>query len=99
MSALTVIPNDDRPWSEWNNIGMAVWRATGGSEEGREAFHTWSEKYGQVRYREYRCAMGALRTFAADADGFRSLQGEASRPIRPGLCLRWRGRLTSRSRY
>ena len=37
-SALSVIPNNDLEWNEWNRIGMATWAATGGSEAGREAF-------------------------------------------------------------
>jgi hypothetical protein len=43
-SALEVIPNDDLDWHEWNRIGMAVWRATGGSEYGFKAFDTFSAK-------------------------------------------------------
>ena len=38
------IPNDDLDWHDWNRIGMATWAATGGSEEGREAFSEWSAK-------------------------------------------------------
>lgn len=43
-AALEAIPNDNRSWDEWNRIGMAVWRATGGSEEGLDAFDYWSQK-------------------------------------------------------
>ena len=43
-SALSVIPNDNLPWNDWNRIGMATWAATGGSEIGREAFAKWSAK-------------------------------------------------------
>jgi Primase C terminal 2 (PriCT-2) len=46
-AVLRVIPNDDRPWDGdggWNYVGMAVWRASGGSEEGRVAFLDWSGK-------------------------------------------------------
>jgi hypothetical protein len=43
--ALNVIPNDNLHWDEWNNrIGLAIWGATGGSEEGRELFARWSAK-------------------------------------------------------
>jgi hypothetical protein len=41
--ALDVIPNTG-DWDSWNNIGMAIWRATGGSGEGFELFNTWSRK-------------------------------------------------------
>ena len=43
-SALSVIPNDNLSWDDWNRIGMATWAATDGSEIGREAFAKWSAK-------------------------------------------------------
>ena len=53
-AALAVIPNPipswgTKPdtWNEWNTIGMAVWRASGGTEEGLEAFDAWSTKWAQ----------------------------------------------------
>jgi hypothetical protein len=42
-AALAVIPNT-ASWKSWNSVGMAVWRATGGSEAGLAAFHMWSKK-------------------------------------------------------
>jgi len=43
-AALSVIPNNDLEWVDWNRIGMAAWAATGGSEIGRKAFAEWSAK-------------------------------------------------------
>jgi hypothetical protein len=43
-SALAQIPNPDLAWDEWSEIGMAVWRASGGSEAGLAAWTTWSAK-------------------------------------------------------
>ena len=49
-AALAVIPNPvpswgpNASWVEWNNLGMAVWRASGGSDEGFEEFYKWSKK-------------------------------------------------------
>lgn len=43
-AALEAIPNDNRSWDSWNRVGMAVWRATGGSDEGLDAFDFWSQK-------------------------------------------------------
>jgi hypothetical protein len=37
-AALTVIPNDNLHWNDWNRVGMATWRATAGSDEGFKAF-------------------------------------------------------------
>jgi putative DNA primase/helicase len=39
-----VIPNDDLGWDDWNNVAMAIWRATAGSAAGFEAFDQWSRK-------------------------------------------------------
>jgi putative DNA primase/helicase len=47
VAALGVIPNEDVGWDDWSKIGMAVWGATGGSEDGYEAFREWSEKSGK----------------------------------------------------
>jgi hypothetical protein len=44
IAALHAIPNNDVPWDEWNRIGLAAWRATGGSEAGFAAFAAWSAK-------------------------------------------------------
>jgi hypothetical protein len=44
-AALAVLPNDSPSWTEWNSIGMALWSATGGSQEGRDLFHFWSKKW------------------------------------------------------
>jgi hypothetical protein len=43
-AALEVIPNNDLEWNDWVRIGMATWAATGGSEQGFEAFDQWSAK-------------------------------------------------------
>ena len=38
------IPNDDLGWAEWNRLGMAFWRASGGAAEGFVVFDAWSSK-------------------------------------------------------
>jgi Protein of unknown function (DUF3987)/Primase C terminal 2 (PriCT-2)/Bifunctional DNA primase/polymerase, N-terminal len=44
-AALAGIPNDRAAdWEDWNRVGMAVWRATGGSAAGWEAFNAWSAR-------------------------------------------------------
>ena len=43
-AAMAIIPNDDLDWESWNSIGMACWAATGGSDEGLEAFDQMSQK-------------------------------------------------------
>jgi Bifunctional DNA primase/polymerase, N-terminal/Primase C terminal 2 (PriCT-2) len=42
--AMAMIPNDDCSWDEWNRIGMALFAATGGSEEGFKLFDAWSQR-------------------------------------------------------
>jgi hypothetical protein len=43
-AALAFIPNTDAAWDGWNHIGMATWRATGGSAEGLRLWADWSAK-------------------------------------------------------
>ena len=44
-AALDRIPNrGPTDWEAWNRVGMAVWRATGGSSAGWEAFNAWSAR-------------------------------------------------------
>jgi putative DNA primase/helicase len=42
--ALKLIPNDDRDWKSWSDIGMAIFRATGGGDAGKELFEHWSAR-------------------------------------------------------
>lgn len=45
-TALNAIPNNGpADWEEWNRVGMATWRATGGSEIGWQAFDAWSQRH------------------------------------------------------
>ena len=44
--AMKFVPNPmNMGWEDWNNIGMALVVATGGSEEGRRLFHMFSAKW------------------------------------------------------
>lgn len=43
-SALAAIPNADLHWDSWIRLGLAVWRATGGSTAGFDAWRAWSQK-------------------------------------------------------
>jgi putative DNA primase/helicase len=42
--ALPFIPNNDEPWAVWIKIGLALWRATGGSQEGLQMWIWWSAR-------------------------------------------------------
>jgi hypothetical protein len=44
ISALAAIPNEDLHWDDWTKMGLAMWRATGGSAEGLNAWADWSAK-------------------------------------------------------
>src|SRR5690606_23651610 len=39
---LAKVPNIGLGWDEWNRIGMTVWDASHGSDEGLAAWHVWS---------------------------------------------------------
>jgi putative DNA primase/helicase len=43
-TAMAVIPNEEPNWEWWNKVGMAVFRATGGSDAGLRIFDAWSRK-------------------------------------------------------
>jgi hypothetical protein len=43
-AAMAVIPNADVGWDNWKTFGMAIWRATGGAEQGFDAWDAWSTK-------------------------------------------------------
>jgi hypothetical protein len=43
-AVVRVIPNNDLDWENWNKIGMAIWRATDGSDEGLTIFDSFSQK-------------------------------------------------------
>lgn len=43
-AALAAIPNADLPWDEWSRVGMAAFRASGGSAEALAAWSAWSAK-------------------------------------------------------
>lgn len=43
-AALASIPNDEPDWERWNKIGMAVYVASGGSDEGMRLWDEWSQR-------------------------------------------------------
>jgi hypothetical protein len=45
-TALAQIPNNGpADWDAWNRVGMALWRATGGSAAGFALFDSWSQQH------------------------------------------------------
>jgi Bifunctional DNA primase/polymerase, N-terminal/Primase C terminal 2 (PriCT-2) len=44
-AAVDVIPNEINGWEDWNTALMAIWAATGGSEEGFEIADRWCAKW------------------------------------------------------
>jgi len=43
-AAVAVIGNPDLHWTKWNHIGMTIYAATGGSDDGFEIFDNFSQK-------------------------------------------------------
>ena len=43
-AAMAVILNDDLGWDDWKRLGLAVFRSTSGSDQGRDIFDQWSRK-------------------------------------------------------
>jgi len=48
-AALAIVPVENPDWSYWNRVGMAIWRATRGSDAGFEAWDQWSQGYTVAR--------------------------------------------------
>jgi len=44
-AALGVMANREQDWNEWSRVGMAAWRASGGSLAGLAAWMGWSAKH------------------------------------------------------
>jgi hypothetical protein len=42
--AMQYVPNPDLDWDDWNAIGMALWAASRGSQQGYELFAAFSKK-------------------------------------------------------
>ena len=49
---VAAIPNDGLSWDEWNRIGLAVFAASGGSDEGYIAFDAFSAR--SAKYDQYK---------------------------------------------
>jgi len=71
-AALSLIPNTSPDWEQWNRTGMAVFNATGGSDEGLEAWRQWSS----------RCPIAGAPTDSVDA---RWQHYATSRPTQLGM--------------
>lgn len=90
-AALKLIDNNGPDWERWNRIGMAVYIATGGSDEGLEAWREWSDRLPytgktddtvDARWRHYRSSpptnigTGALVYMAGGMDVVRPVQAQ-----------------------
>jgi hypothetical protein len=72
-AALAVIPNDDCDWENWNKVGMAVFAASGGSDEGFALFDRWSQKSSKYNADHTARKWGALHGCPPTSIGFGSL--------------------------
>jgi Primase C terminal 2 (PriCT-2) len=73
VAAMEVIPNDDLDWPSWNTFGMAVWRASGGSEDGYAVFDQWSQKSAKYDAHETRFRWDHYRQSPPTQLGFGTL--------------------------
>jgi hypothetical protein len=85
IAALQAIPNGDVPWDEWNKVGLATWRATGGSEAGFAGFAAWSAKSGKNDPSVTRSRWDHFATSPPNEIGAGTLFYMASH-ARPGWC-------------
>jgi hypothetical protein len=78
-AALDTIANPDLDWESWNKFGMAIYAASGGSEEGFALFDTWSQKSGKYDADTTREKWQAIAGCPRDRIGFDFLAAEANK--------------------
>jgi hypothetical protein len=83
VEALEAALNDDLDWPEWNTIGMATWRASGGAEEAFAAYDRWSQKSPKYDAAETRFRWDHYETSPPSQVGFGTLVFRA-RQAQPG---------------
>ena len=86
--AVIFIANPNLPWAEWNRIGMAIFRATGGSEEGFEIFDRWSQRSAKYTARTTRARWQHYFRSPPERIGIATLTWQANRDVPD-----WRDRL------
>ena len=73
-AAIACIPNDDSnipagaSWKQWNDMGLRVYAATGGSDIGLALWLDWSKRSKAVRRSQNSRPMAALRDEPAKQD-------------------------------
>lgn len=67
------IPNKILTWAEWNAVGLALWGATQGSDQGATAFDAWSAKSDKYDARETAARWAHYRTSPPRVLGIRKL--------------------------
>src|SRR5262249_24695766 len=75
------------PWTEWNRIGMAIFRATGGSEDGFESFGRLSQRSAKYNARTTRARWEHYFRSPPERIGIGSLIYPA-KPTEPNLAQR-----------
>jgi predicted P-loop ATPase len=94
--ALNDIPNSEGPsdWEWWNNVGLAVWAATGGSPLGFAAFNQWSSRHPKYSAEETRARWdhyfdsppdhtGAGKLFGMAKEARKAQRGNNTRTVPP----------------
>jgi hypothetical protein len=66
--AVQHIPNNDLGWDDWNKVIMAIWAATGGSDEGFEICDAFSQKSNKYDAANTQARWDAITTCPPDAD-------------------------------
>lgn len=77
--AVAVIPNDDLNWDAWCRIGLAIYRASGASDAGLEAFDVWSQKSDKYDATTTAERWAAFATCPPDEIGMGTLVYEANK--------------------
>lgn len=78
-AAVGHIPNEDLGWDDWNALGMAIWRATGGSGDGYEVFDDFSQKSGKYLSHETAERWEQYYSSPPNSIGYGTLEHKATR--------------------
>lgn len=66
-------------WWDWNKVGMAIWKASGGSEDGRKLWHKFSETSPKYDEDVTEARWDHYPTSPPSFDGWRKLRAMAGR--------------------
>lgn len=102
LALAAVIPNDSASWDEWRAMSLRLFAASGGSDDGLDAFMAWSRKCADKHSDDATlAAWDHVSTYPPDRTGFAKLAAMAAEEVErlrgrekrddTGKAREWRG--------